>query len=293
MTYQQWLAAAIAALQQNVQQDPYLVPKQDALCLLQHVVKQSTAYIRAFDDTLLSEEQIAQLDKLLTQRCQGEPIAYILGEKAFWALDLAVSNTTLIPRPDTECLVETALQIIGKYFSPTYRLHLLDLGTGTGAIALALAYELQRQQRHFHILGVDRIQAAVELAQQNALRHQLANVDFRLSNWFSALTSTQKFTIIVSNPPYIAPDDPHLQQGDIRFEPLSALVAKDQGLADLVHIIQHSTDFIEKNGWLLLEHGWQQAQEVQHCFINHGWQDIQTINDYGGNPRVTLARWDG
>ncbi|OBW93837.1 SAM-dependent methyltransferase [Gallibacterium genomosp. 3] len=289
LSYQTWLQQAVQQL--SVKQS-IAEAKVDAQALLQFVTQKSSAQLMAFAETPLSLQQQQRLTEYMTRRLQGEPIAYIVGERGFWTLDLAVSDKTLIPRPDTECLVETALSLIANQFAVNETLRILDLGTGTGAIALALAYELQQQQKNYQIIGVDRIAESVTLAKQNAIRNQLTQVEFLESNWFSAL-STQQFQIIVSNPPYIAADDPHLQQGDVRFEPRSALVAENNGLADIEHIIDQGRRFIRKQGWLLLEHGWQQAEAVQTLFKRYNWQQIQTINDYGGNPRVTFAKWSG
>ncbi|MFC0322974.1 peptide chain release factor N(5)-glutamine methyltransferase [Gallibacterium melopsittaci] len=290
LSYQNWL-------QQTTQQlsviEAISDAKIDAQMLLQYVTQKSSAQLMAFAETLLSVEQLQTLNQFVQRRLQGEPIAYIVGEKGFWTLDLAVSDKTLIPRPDTECLVETALALIAKQFASEEKLAILDLGTGTGAIALALAYELQQQKRVYQVLGVDRIVEAVELAKQNAVRNQLSQVEFIQSNWFSALAKNEKFDLIVSNPPYIAKDDPHLQQGDVRFEPLSALVAENNGLADIEHIIQTAKEFIQQQGWLLIEHGWQQAEIVQTLFQQYHWQNVQTVKDYGGNQRVTFAQWNG
>lgn len=289
LSYQTWLQQAVQQL--SVKQS-IAEAKVDAQALLQFVTQKSSAQLMAFAETPLSLQQQQRLTEYVIRRLQGEPIAYIVGERGFWTLDLAVSDKTLIPRPDTECLVETALSLIANQFASNEKLRILDLGTGTGAIALALAYELQQQQKNYQIIGVDRIAESVTLAKQNAIRNQLTQVEFLESNWFSAL-STQQFQIIVSNPPYIAEDDPHLQQGDVRFEPRSALVAENNGLADIEHIIDQGRRFIRKQGWLLLEHGWQQAEAVQTLFKRYNWQQIQTINDYGGNPRVTFAKWSG
>ncbi|WP_348536850.1 peptide chain release factor N(5)-glutamine methyltransferase [Gallibacterium genomosp. 3] len=289
LSYQTWLQQAVQQL--SVKQS-IAEAKVDAQALLQFVTQKSSAQLMAFAETPLSLQQQQRLTEYMTRRLQGEPIAYIVGERGFWTLDLAVSDKTLIPRPDTECLVETALSLIANQFASNETLRILDLGTGTGAIALALAYELQQQQKNYQIIGVDRIAESVTLAKQNAIRNQLTQVEFLESNWFSAL-STQQFQIIVSNPPYIAADDPHLQQGDVRFEPRSALVAENNGLADIEYIIDQGRRFIRKQGWLLLEHGWQQAEAVQTLFKRYNWQQIQTINDYGGNPRVTFAKWSG
>lgn len=291
MTYQQWLAYASQFLSQQLAADPYLNAKLDASLLLQFVSKKSKTQIMAFADTRLDEKTLQNLTALLQRRAQGEPMAYILGETEFWTLNLAVSPATLIPRPDTEILVEQALQCIKlRQKSPQFGgvIRILDLGTGTGAIALALAAELKNCGVKFECFGVDLLPQAVQLAQQNALRNDLPEVQFQQSCWFENVRG--RFDLIVSNPPYIDKQDAHLSQGDVRFEPLSALVAEQQGYADLQHIIQHAPDYLQPEGWLLLEHGWQQGEKVRCFFSTDLWQNIATARDYGQNERVTLAK---
>ncbi|PJG86517.1 peptide chain release factor N(5)-glutamine methyltransferase [Conservatibacter flavescens] len=292
MNYQTWLNEAVLSLSAADLQDS---PKRDAQLILQCVTQQSFANIFAFGETALSEKQLAELTVLLARRLTGEPMAYILGEKEFWSLPLLVSPDTLIPRPDTEILVESALKIGQDCLQNQSTLRILDLGTGTGAIALALASELKPLAEKcgsiLEIIGVDRIAQAVSLAQRNAERNQLTFVDFLQSDWFSRLPSDTKFDMIVSNPPYIEAGDIHLVQGDVRFEPLSALVAEEQGYADLRFIIENAPHFLKDEGWLLLEHGWQQGEKVRSIFVENNWQRIATIKDYGGNERVTLAQY--
>lgn len=194
-------------------------------------------------------------------------------------MPLFVSPATLIPRPDTECLVEQALARL-----PTTPCRILDLGTGTGAIALALASE----RPDCEVTAVDRMPDAVALAQRNAAHLAINNVHILQSDWFSALPG-QQFAMIVSNPPYIDEQDPHLAQGDVRFEPLSALVAGDCGMADIVHIIEQSRTRLEAGGFLLIEHGWQQGAVVRDAFNRAGYQAVETCRDYGDNERLTLG----
>ncbi|WP_336778216.1 peptide chain release factor N(5)-glutamine methyltransferase [Pantoea sp. USHLN256] len=256
-------------------------PKRDAEILLGFVTGKTRSWLVAFDDAELDAAQQQLLNTLLARRVNGEPIAHLVGEREFWSLPLRVSDATLIPRPDTEVLVEQALAHL-----PTTARSVLDLGTGTGAIALALASERPACQ----VIGCDRIAAAVELAQDNAQRLHINNATFILSHWFDSLPA-QRFDLIVSNPPYIDAADEHLQQGDVRFEPLSALVADDQGLADLRFIIHTAPGWLQSGGWLLLEHGWQQGAAVRAIMLQQGYQAVSTVDDYGGNPRVTLGQF--
>lgn len=285
MNYQQWLQLAQQELAPNQQNDPFLNPKTDAICLLQSVTGQSRANIFAFAETPLDEISLKKLTALLTRRLAGEPLAYILGEKEFWSLPLKVSPATLIPRPDTEILVEKALSVAQQQLSQTSCIHILDLGTGTGAIALALASELGHKAK---IIGVDCQAAAVALAEENRQQLQLDNVRFLQSHWFEQL-SEEKFHLIVSNPPYIDQEDIHLTQGDVRFEPLSALVAQDKGYADLKFLIKNAPHFLYPNGQLILEHGWQQGETLRQFFLAHQWQQVATLCDYGNNERITFG----
>ena len=290
MNYKEWLAQAIADL---AQKNPTENSKIDALVLLQHATGKSRTQILAFDDSEIDEKVRLNLTALLDRRLKGEPIAYILGEKEFWSLPLNVSKGTLIPRPDTEILVEKALQIaLEKLEKNPPHFRILDLGTGTGAIALALASELssicQKQQISLEIIGVDLMPDVVALAQSNAERNNL-NVQFLQSSWFENITG--QFDLIVSNPPYIDERDAHLRQGDVRFEPLSALVANDAGYADLRHIIELAPSYLNSNSALLLEHGWQQGEKVRSIFQENHWEMVETVRDYGDNERVTLGFW--
>ena len=290
MNYKEWLAQAIADL---APKNPTENSKIDALVLLQHATGKSRTQILAFDDTEIDLKVRLKLTALLDRRLSGEPIAYILGEKEFWSLPLNVSKGTLIPRPDTEILVENALQIaLEKLQKNPPHFRILDLGTGTGAIALALASELspicQKQQISLEIIGVDLMPDVVALAQSNAERNKL-NVKFLQSRWFENITG--KFDLIVSNPPYIDAQDEHLRQGDVRFEPLSALVANDAGYADLRHIIELAPSYLNSNGALLLEHGWQQGEKVRSIFQENHWEMVETVRDYGDNERITLGFW--
>lgn len=274
MDYQHWLRQAVNQLAASES------PRRDAEILLGFVTGRARTYILAFGETELLPAEQAQLEALLARRQRGEPVAHLVGTREFWSLPLFVSPATLIPRPDTECLVEQALARL-----PATPCDILDLGTGTGAIALALASE----RPDCHITAVDLMPDAVALAQRNAEHLGIANVTLRQSHWFSAL-SGQRFATIVSNPPYIDEQDPHLAEGDVRFEPRSALVAADRGLADLAWIIEQGRAFLLPDGWLLLEHGWQQGEAVRALFAKNDYQDVETTRDYGGNERLTAGR---
>ncbi|MFS2059845.1 peptide chain release factor N(5)-glutamine methyltransferase [Kosakonia cowanii] len=274
MEYQQWLREAVSQLQASES------PRRDAEILLGFVTGKARTFILAFGETPLTDEQQQQLAGLLARRVRGEPVAHLIGEREFWSLPLFVSPATLIPRPDTECLVEQALARL-----PAAPCRILDLGTGTGAIALALASERPDCQ----VTAVDLIPDAVALAQRNAEHLGIRNIEIVLSRWFSALEG-QQFSLIVSNPPYIDAQDPHLAQGDVRFEPLSALVAAENGLADLHTLIKDAPRYLLPQGWLLLEHGWQQGAAVREIFARYGWQQVETCRDYGDNERLTLGR---
>lgn len=274
MDFQAWLRAAASELSSSES------PRRDAEILLEYVTGKARTYLLAFGETLLTPEQDAQLAALLARRKTGEPVAHLTGEREFWSLPLYVSAATLIPRPDTECLVEQALARL-----PDGPCRILDLGTGTGAIALALASERPDCQ----VTAVDVMPDAVALAQRNLARLGFSNVQINQSSWFSALAQ-HAFEMIVSNPPYIDEHDPHLSQGDVRFEPLTALVAANDGLADIEHIITTAREYLVPGGWLLLEHGWTQGAAVRALFSAAGYASVETCRDYGGNERLTLGK---
>ncbi|SBT16163.1 Release factor glutamine methyltransferase [Marinomonas gallaica] len=253
----------------------------DAQLLLAHVLGVSISYFFTWPEKAVSDSASEQFDTLLARREQGEPIAYILGQQDFWTLSLETSKHTLIPRADTERLVEVALEL-----QPNGVKRVLDLGTGTGAIALALAYEW----RSADVVGIDFQAQAVALAQRNAVKNNIKNTRFLQSDWFSALADEPLFDVIVSNPPYIDPEDQHLSQGDVRFEPITALVADDHGLADIRRIIDGALVHLVGGGWLMFEHGYDQATAVRQLFSDKAFKDIATYQDLGGNDRVTVGR---
>ncbi|WP_346429353.1 peptide chain release factor N(5)-glutamine methyltransferase [Parathalassolituus penaei] len=280
LTVRQWSQQAterMAAAGPQLQTDS---PRVDADLLLMFVLGKTRTWLFSHDDVLLSVEQQQQAEQLLERRLRGEPVAYLTGTRGFWTLELEVSPATLIPRPDTETLVEWALELS---LPPLARV--LDLGTGTGAIALALASE----QPSWQVSGVDLSAEAVELARRNAVRNDLGHVRFATSSWFSDVSG--QFDLLVSNPPYIDPTDPHLLRGDVAHEPRSALVANDAGLADLFEIIDTAPLFLRADGWLLLEHGYDQADAVKARLTERGFANVMTRHDLGGNPRISGGRW--
>lgn len=276
MDFTQWLRDATLRLAGGDS------PRRDAEIILGHVTGKSRTYLLAFGETELTAPQLETLASYLQRRERGEPVAWLLGIREFWSLPLEVSPCTLIPRPDTECLVEQALARLPE--SPA---RVLDAGTGTGAIALAIASE----RPDCAVTGLDMIPDAVTLARRNAQRLGINNVTFLQSHWFSGLGDDARFSMIVSNPPYIDAADPHLKQGDVRFEPLSALVADNHGLADLALLVDQARAFLQPGGWLLVEHGWQQAAAVRALFTDAGYHAIETCQDYGGNDRLTLGQF--
>ncbi len=250
----------------------------EAQCLLQHVLNVQRAYLLAHPEQTLSDLQQDAFDVLLQGRLQGEPIAHLLGEREFFGLNLKVTPATLIPRPDTELIVEFALAQIPQ--AQPYRV--LDMGTGSGAIALAIA----KNKPNIEVVAVDASMDALAVAIENARSLGVANVRFMQSDWFSALDG-QHFDLIVSNPPYIASDDIHLSQGDLRFEPLSALASGADGLDDIRRIISAAPQYLTSDGWLLLEHGYNQAESVRNLLTQRGFMEVFSQKDIAGIERVT------
>ena len=251
--------------------------------LLSHVIKKDRIWLKTWPDFQLNDEQVLFFNQLFDRRLQGEPLAFILGFKGFWTLDYAVNSHTLIPRPETELLVEIALSL---EFNDNSKV--IDLGTGTGAIALALASERPSWQ----IDATDAVHQAVELAEFNRNMFGLSNVNIFYSDWFDSVSrrdSASSYDLIVSNPPYIEQNDPHLQQGDVRFEPSSALVAGLDGLDALKIIIEQAPMHLSPNGWLLVEHGYDQGNSVRRLFDLTGFKQIKTHADLNLQDRVTAG----
>nr|CDQ33010.1 Release factor glutamine methyltransferase [Virgibacillus halodenitrificans] len=276
MTYDTLLTRASRRLQAAGSASPRL----DAEVLMMHAASATRAWLYTWGDRELAGVPRARFEALVAARALGHPVAYLTGEREFWGLRLRVDEATLIPRPDTECLVESLLAKM-----PHGSGKALDLGTGTGAIALALATE----RPAWHVTGVDREETAVAVAKDNAQRLGITNTTFLVSDWFSAL-GNETFDVIAANPPYIAEDDPHLAQGDVRFEPRSALVAGDAGLADLRHLAMAARRHLVTGGWLALEHGWEQASRVREALTRAGYEDIVSETDLGARERLTLGR---
>lgn len=255
-------------------------PRADADALLCHLLACRRSYLMTWPERELDAAQQATLQAWLDRRLAGEPIAHLIGEREFWSLPLKVSPATLIPRPDTEVLVEQALARL-----PAGPCALLDLGTGTGAIALALKSE----RPDADVWAVDRMPDAAALARANSAALGLP-IEVRDGSWFEPLSDAPRFAMIVSNPPYIDGADPHLEEGDVRFEPRSALVADEQGLADIRLIVACAPAHLCPGGWLLLEHGWEQGAAVRQLLLQQGYCQVETVRDYGDNERVTLGR---
>ncbi|AVQ06058.1 TPA: peptide chain release factor N(5)-glutamine methyltransferase [Xanthomonas vasicola pv. zeae] len=257
------------------------IERCDAEALLLHALGRDRAWLfmHGRDAVPLS---VAQAFEASVQRREaGEPVAYLTGSRGFWTLDLAVSPATLIPRADTELLVELALE----RFDTRPGRRAADLGTGSGAIALAISSERPQAQ----VIATDASAAALAMARRNAHKHDLRNVDFRLGHWFGPLAG-EAFDLIASNPPYIAAHDPHLQQGDLRYEPASALASGSDGLDDIRLIVADAPAHLLPSGWLLLEHGWDQGAVVRALLAAAGFDTVATYRDLEARDRVTLGR---
>lgn len=266
---------------QALQQSCQTIDRNDARILLQHVLKANYAFMLAHPEQVLTLGQVAALDGLVTRRENGEPIAYLIGEQGFYDLIFKVTPAVLIPRPETELLVELGLARI-----PTdCTCRILDLGTGSGAIAVTLA----KHRPQSNVVAVDLSMDAVLVARMNADAHSVSNLSIVTSDWFDQLGGDE-FDVIVANPPYVAEDDPHLSQGDLRFEPQMALSAADEGLACLQHIVATAPEYLKTDGWLLLEHGYDQADACRGLLQAAGFSQLFSHPDLAGILRVSGGR---
>ena len=252
----------------------------DAELLLCSVLNKDRSFLHTWPEQELEKSQLMSFQQLIALRLKGNPIAHILGQRGFWSLNLKVTTDTLIPRPETERLVELALDNIPQ----NKHWHILDLGTGSGAIGLAIAQERPLCE----ITATDQSTAALSIAKENAKTHHLKNIQFIESHWFENIKA-QKFDMIVSNPPYICENDVHLSQGDVRFEPLSALTAGADGLNDIRIIIKEGKNYLASNAMILLEHGFDQADAVIALFQSENYEQVINYSDYNAQPRVTTA----
>lgn len=269
------LASGIARLQGASES-----PKQDVEVLLCEVLQCTRTRLFTAAESPLSAEQYQRFCDYVGQRETGKPVSYIIGHQDFWSLSLEVDESTLIPRPETELLVE---QVLSLPLSNDCRV--LDLGTGSGAIALAIA----KERPNWQVVGSDRIAQAVDLATRNKHRNAINNVEFLVSSWFEAFHKKQ-FDVVVSNPPYVETNSEYLTKGDLRFEPMSALASGGDGLDDIRTIVAQSPDYLAKHGWLLLEHGFEQGKAIRQLFKDAGFNKVDTMQDYASLDRITLGQ---
>lgn len=257
-------------------------PRLDAEVIFKYISKLSDAQVITQAAQPLDAKTVSGVDSLILKRQQGKPIAYIVGQREFYSLDFKVDEHVLIPRPETELLVDAALEIIAHKTTKT----VLDLGTGSGAIALAIAHYAPS----ICVTAVDKDPKALQIAELNKQQLRLSNIGFMQSDWYTALNhAEQQFDLIVANPPYIASQDTHLALGDVRFEPLQALVSAKNGLSDLAHIISHAPKYLRLKGRLIVEHGYDQAQTVQKMFRAAGFSKVSTQQDLAGNDRISFG----
>jgi len=254
-------------------------PNVDVNALLCYTLSCQTADIHMRPEQQLTEPQQNQFQQLIEQRYTGQPVAHLIGSRGFWTLDLRVTADTLIPRPDTELLVSLALDKVKS------DMLVADLGTGTGAIALAIAKERPTAK----VLAMDFSWPAIQVAKQNAVDNNVENVSFWQGCWLMSITNNS-LDIVVSNPPYIQSDDSHLLQGDVRFEPRSALISGQDGLDDIRQIIEQAKYCLKASGWLMVEHGYHQATQVQQILLAAGFSSVSSQQDFGGNDRVVMGQ---
>ncbi len=257
-------------------------PRIDSEVLMQHVLQKNIAWLIAYGDSVATADHVNAFYQTIEKREIGQPIAYITGSKDFWSLSLKVDKNVLIPRPDTETLVEQCIERLAK----EQQVDVLDLGTGSGAIALSIA----KERPFSNVTALEKHAAALEIARKNSRLNNVENVDFRLSDWFGAIDKSERFDLIASNPPYVEPGDPHLKRGDLRFEPITALTASESGLADIRIIVESAPKYLKDNGWLIIEHGYNQATPVAELFEQNGFINIELFNDINKLPRCTAGK---
>lgn len=256
------------------------LPAGEADLLLGHVLARGRGWLFAHGDATVDDRATQAFAALVERRLRGEPVAYLTGRRGFWTLDLRVTPATLIPRAETERLVELALERL-----PTGACRVADLGTGSGAIALAIA----RERGDARVVATDASAHALEVARANAEEHAIANVEFRHGDWLAPLAG-ERFDLVAANPPYIADGDPHLAQGDLPHEPATALASGADGLDAIRHIVHGAPAHLEPGGWLLLEHGIEQGAAVRGLLVEAGLVDVATERDLEGRDRVSLGR---
>jgi len=254
----------------------------DIEILLAYAMDKPRSHLRAWPEKLLTKAQLSQFQRLFEQRLQGVPIAYLIGRREFWSRDFKVTPDVLIPRPETELLIELSLALMADKQAA----RIIDLGTGSGIIAITLAAE----RADFTVIASDLSPRALVVAEDNARQHQIESIQFIQSCWFDDIP-VGWFDLVISNPPYIDRQDPHLLQGDVRFEPNSALIAAEQGLADIKQLSRQAIDFLKPEGYLLVEHGYNQQSAVQTIFNTFNYQSVTTHADLAGIPRVTVGQW--
>lgn len=258
-------------------------PRLDAELLLVYVLGENRSYVYSHPEILLSSKQIDHYERLLQRRHGGEPLAYLIGIKEFWSLPMLVTQQVLVPRPETELLVEKALAC----FPPEQTIRAADLGTGSGAIALALAHE----RPHWQLIATDISKPALKLARSNAKALALQNVKFLSGHWFAPLKNLC-FDLIICNPPYIDRCDPHLDQPELGYEPRQSLVSGDHGLRDIRHIIKAAPPHLFQNGFLILEHGYNQGASVRKLFEQRGFSAVSSQQDLSGQERASMGQWN-
>ncbi len=255
----------------------------DAELLIAHVLVIPRTQFITQPDMAIETQKLDQITALIKQRKQGVPVAYLIGKQHFWDVELTVTKDTLIPRPETELLVETALTL----FSQQQPVDVVDLGTGSGAIAIAIA----KARPGWNVLATDLASTTLNVAQQNARHYKLDNLQFEQGNWFEAINTNHRFDLIISNPPYVADNDPHLQLGDVQHEPSHALTSGPDGLNDIRYLVTNSHRYLNTDGWLMLEHGYDQGQQVHELFESAGYSSITQRHDLAGHVRMTYAQW--